>query len=87
MNTLYIVGRSDVYKILELAPLDKDSSAIIFIDEGTKYANKRGVIDQLDFADLYILEGGIEKDRRVDAIDYDGWVELLEWADRVFSLT
>lgn len=87
MNTLYIVGRGDVDKILDHIPKDDNETAFLFIDEGCEYTKKVEFVDKLCFAKLYILKDFKDNDDRIKSVDYNGWMEMLEWADRIFSLT
>lgn len=99
MRVLFVVSRMQetrtVFKLAEIMAEDGCQVLFLFIQEGCRHSADLGLMRALNFAGgVYVLREdcrslGLLKDlaEGVKAIDYDGWVDLLEACGKVVSWT
>lgn len=95
---LFVVGRTrktgTVFRLAERMSGDGWRIIFLFTREARRLAADPLLLKSLQFADrIYVLEGDGESRRLgvkledVEAVDFGGWVGLLEACDRVVSWT
>jgi len=97
MRVLFVVGRlqenETIFRLAERMAEDGCRVSFLFIGEGCRHSADTMLMRALNLAGgVYVLRGdclslGLLNDlaEGVEAVDYGGWVDLLEACDRVVS--
>jgi hypothetical protein len=89
MIILFIIGVSstgDVFRIARRIAAQGMKIIILFIGDGCKIVTDPHIIEGLSFARLYALRLDCHNPvASVELIDYDGWVKLLEYSNKIVS--
>ena len=97
ISILFVVSRLQntptVFRTAERSARAGVKVMILFTEEGCRHAIDRELVTYLSYAEgLFCLEPDFDSlglrekiDGRVGAIDYGGWIELVEDCDRIVS--
>jgi len=88
MRVLFLINRPQSWETFRLAKGVAEGGAevvILFVGDGCEHLRDKDLIGSLGFADLYALCDGCLPP--VGAVDYEGWVGLLEGCDETVSWT
>jgi len=89
VETLVLLSRAHgetVFKVARGLAERGEEVHIVFTGRGTHYVWKGDVLKRLKFARLYTFEAEFDSPNpRVEALSYQGFVELLERCERVVS--
>ncbi|MBN1682270.1 hypothetical protein JW865_01805 [Candidatus Bathyarchaeota archaeon] len=89
MATLITISSKEASSIVEIVnaiSIQEKEVFILFIGEGCKLLEDKKNIQIFSFAKLFILEDECNKKfEKINVIDYDGWVKLIELCSNIVN--